>query len=301
MTSIVIAAHNEAAVLGRILDAVVGAAVDGEFDIVVAANGCTDDTAAVAAARPGVRVVELGVASKSAALNAGDAAALRFPRIYLDADIVFPAESVRRLAAAVSGPGAPLAAVPRRQLDVAGRPLAVRGFYAVNARLPAYRHALYGRGVIALSEAGRGRFERFPDLFADDLFLDSLFADEEKLELGAVASRIVTPRRTRDLVRRLARVRAGNAAMRAAGHASALNAGDDASGVAGAGGSVPVAVRPASRSSWLRDVVLPRPWLLPAGACYAGLVAVAELTARRNARHGTTWGRDESSREVAGE
>ena len=49
-------------------------------------------------------------------------------------------------------------------------------------------------------------------------------------------------------------------------------------------------------SSWLRDVVVPRPWLAPAGACYAALVLTAELRARREARGTVAWGRDESSR-----
>jgi hypothetical protein len=54
-------------------------------------------------------------------------------------------------------------------------------------------------------------------------------------------------------------------------------------------------VRRAARSSWLRDVVLPRPWLAPAGACYAAITLTAALLARRSSPTG--WGRDESSRE----
>ncbi len=54
-------------------------------------------------------------------------------------------------------------------------------------------------------------------------------------------------------------------------------------------------VRRARRTSWLFDVVLPRPWLIPAGACYAVLTLLAAGLARRSAtRYG--WGRDESSR-----
>jgi glycosyltransferase involved in cell wall biosynthesis len=274
MTSVVIAAHNEAAVIGRCLDALLADARPGEIDVTVAANGCTDDTVAVAAARPGVRVLKLDVASKPAALNAGDRAAVGFPRIYLDADIVLTTAAVRAVADALRGPQ-PRAAVPRRELDLTGRPLLVRGFYAVNRRLPVYRDGLFGRGAIALSAAGRARFTEFPDLMADDLFLDSQFAPAEKHEVGTVAARVATPRRTRDLVRRLVRVRAGNAALRA--------------------GPAPDGVRPAHRLSWLRDVVAPRPWLVPAGVCYAAIMTIAAVTARRAGATG--WRRDESSRE----
>lgn len=271
MVSVVIAAHNEAAVLGPCLDALLDSGVDG-LDVTVVANGCTDGTAAAARGRPGVRVLELPEASKPAALNAGDAAAVGFPRIYMDADIALSGEGVRRLAAAI-GPGVH-AAMPRRRLLLAGRPLPVRGYYAIHARLPVFATGLFGRGVIAISAAGRARFDRFPDVIADDLFLDSQFAPAEKRAVPEVEAWVATPTRTRDLVRRLVRVRAGNAALRAQGSG----------------------VRPAARLSWLRHVVLPRPWLAPAAVCYVAITVTAALLARRRT---TAWGRDESSRSSA--
>jgi hypothetical protein len=173
-----------------------------------------------------------------------------------------------------------LAAAPGRALDTSGRPLPVRAYYAINRRLPAFRDALYGRGAIVLSERGRARFDAFPALHADDLFLDSLFEVGEKREVTGATAKVATPRRTADLIRRLARVRAGNAAMRTAGMSGGTPAG--------------TAVRPSRRSSWLRDVVLRRPWLAPAGAFYAAITLIAE----RRSRGATDWGRDESSRTV---
>lgn len=269
MTSVVIAAHNEAAVIGDTLRALRSGAAPGSLDITVVANGCTDATAVVAGAVNGIRVVELAEASKPAALNAGDKVAVGFPRVYLDADIQIPAAA---LAAVTRALDTHLAAVPGRELDLTGRPLLVRAYYAIHSRLPVFTTGLFGRGVIALSEAGRARFDRFPEILADDLFLDAQFTLAEKCVVGEVTSHVATPLRTRDLVRRLVRVRAGNAALRAAG-----------------------GVRPAARMSWLRDVVLPRPWLAPAAVCYVGITLTAALLARRR-RAATTWGRDESSR-----
>ncbi|BCJ49712.1 hypothetical protein Asp14428_11870 [Actinoplanes sp. NBRC 14428] len=268
--SVVIASYNEEAVIGRCLDALLAGAGPGGLDITVVANGCTDGTAAVAAARPGVRVLERARPGKAAALNAGDAAARGFPRFYLDADIVVPPGGIAALAAALTTGGSPpLAVVPRRRLDLAGRPVPVRAFYAINGRLPAYDGALFGRGLIGVSAAGRARFAEFPDVIADDLFLDSQFAAAEKREVAAVEVAVGTPRRTRDLLRRLVRVRAGNAALRAGG---------------------PGQVRAAVRSSWLRDVVVPRPWLAPAAVCYVALTVGAALLARRRAGE-VGWGR----------
>jgi glycosyltransferase involved in cell wall biosynthesis len=279
VTSIVIAAHNEAAVIGQCLDALLNGAEPGEFDITVVANGCTDDTAA-AAARRGVRVIDLPTPGKSNALNAGDAAAVGFPRIYLDADIVVSAGDIRRVVAALDdrSSGA-LAAVPRRRVDQRGCPLFVRAFYSINTRLPAYQNALFGRGMIALTAAGRARFDAFPEFLADDLYLDSLFAATEKRQVDEVVTTVAAPRRTRDLVRRLARVRAGNATLRAQ---VVLPTG--------------LAVRKARRLSWLVDVVLPRPWLAPSAVCYVAIVFAASATARRPGRE-VSWGQDRSTRQ----
>jgi glycosyltransferase involved in cell wall biosynthesis len=289
MTSVVIAAHNEGAVLGRCLDALLSDAVPGELDVTVVANGCTDDTARVAAARSGVRVLDRREAGKVGALNAGDAVAEGFPRIYLDADIVLTTGAVRALAAALPADRLDarraMAAAPRRELELAGRPLMVRAYFAIHSRLPAFHGSLFGRGVVALSESGRARFGQFPVVIADDLFLDSLFGLDEKVQVDEVSAHVAAPRRTGDLVRRLVRVRRGNAALRAE---SALQP---------QGLSAPTHVRPADRLSWLRDVVLPRPWLGPAGVCYAGITLLADLLARRvPSNAGAVWERDESSR-----
>ncbi|BBH68022.1 hypothetical protein ACTI_47070 [Actinoplanes sp. OR16] len=274
--SVVIAAHNEAAVLGRCLDALLTDPEAPPLEITVVANGCSDTTTAVAASRKGVRVLDLPQPGKAGALNAGDEVTARFPRLYLDADIVLPHGSIRALAEALDD--TVQAVVPSRRLDVTGRPPLVKGYFAINSRLPAYRDALFGRGAIMVSAAGRARFEEFPGMVADDLFLDSLFTPEEKREVPAAVSTVSTPRRTGDLVRRLTRVRAGNAAMRAAA----------------ARGEAPSGVRGSVRSSWLRDVVLPRPWLAPAAACYVGLTVLAALRARRQGD--VAWGHDASSR-----
>jgi glycosyltransferase involved in cell wall biosynthesis len=286
VTSIVIAARNEAAVVGRCLDAVLAGAAPGEFDVTVVANGCTDATALVAAARAGVRVLDLPGPGKVAALNAGDAVAVGYPRIYLDADIVIPAAGVRALCDALAVPGgAPgagvLAVTARREVDVSRSSLLVRWYYAINSRLPVFQDALFGRGVIALSAEGRGRFDRFPDVVADDLFLDSLFTAAEKREVGSVSTRVAAPRRVRDLLRCSVRVRRGNASMRAA--------------LAAAGSSYG-AGRGAAWTSWLREVALRDPALIPAAACYGVITLTACVLARFPQRPGA-WGRDDSSRQ----
>lgn len=285
MISVVIAAHNEGDVIGRCLDSLLAGARPDEFEVIVVANGCLDRTAAIASERSAVRVIEVAEGNKSLALNVGDAAARGFPRIYLDADIIVTPRHLRVIGSALeSGQGGRdvLAAVPARKLEVSGRPILVRAYYAVSSRLPTYRDGLFGRGMIGLSERGRDRFKTFPNMIADDLFLDSLFGPEERCCLDTIATTVATPRRTRDLVRRLARVRRGNNGMR---NASSR-------------GEVATAVRPADRTSWFVDVVRTQPRLYPAAIAYVGITLFAELLSRRTPRRSDGWGQDRSARQM---
>ncbi|MFC7621380.1 glycosyltransferase [Microlunatus sp. GCM10028923] len=271
LISIIVAAHDEAAVIGSCLIAI-GAQRDAPpYEIIVAANGCSDATVEVARGHRGVTVLDLPQPGKTAALNAADRAAHGFRRVYLDADILLPPDYLAQLDRALPPQGPPRAAVPHRHLQLTGRPWPIRSYFAINQRLPAYHSGLFGRGVIALSGRGRTRFERFPDVIADDLFLDSIFDDSEKLRLDTTVE-VATPQRTGQLINRLSRVRRGNTDLRRAGS-------DD---------QLPVSVRPADRWAWLRDVVLPEPRLAPAGAVYAAVTVIAAVLARRAAA-GTAW------------
>lgn len=280
--SVVIAAHDEEHVIGRCLRSLLADAAPGELEVTVVANGCTDRTAEVAAARPGVRVVEIPEANKSRALNAGDRATTTFPRVYLDADLEASADMVRelcrRLRQGPDGGSPPLAVAPRRAVDTRGRPWPVRAYYAVNSRLPTFEGSLFGRGMFVLSAQGRARFGDFPDVVSDDMFVDAQFARGEKRQVDTVVMVVPAPLRTRDLTRRLVRVWAGARELR---------------GAAGAG-DVTGQVRDSDRWAWLRDVVVPEPRLLPAGVVYVLLTLGAGALAR--VRAGQVWERDESTR-----
>lgn len=271
MVSVIIAAHDEEAVIGGCLDALAAEPID--LQIVVSANGCSDHTAEVARAR-GAVVVERTEPGKPAALNAAERVAEGFPRVYLDADIVPPAGAIAALTRALDESSGILATMPVRRFDTTGRPWPVRAYYRINERLPVFRTGLFGRGLIVLSESGRARFGEFPEMTADDLFLDAQFAESEKAEVAGVEVAVEAPLTTRDLVNRLVRVRRGNAEMRAT-----------------AGGG---SVRESDRWSWLRDVVLRDLRLAPDAFAYVTITLLAGFRARRSASGG--WERDQSTR-----
>jgi glycosyltransferase involved in cell wall biosynthesis len=208
--SVVIPAHNEAAGIRRCLDALFDGVGRGELDVLVVCNGCSDDTAELAASsgHP-VRVIELEAASKAAALRAGDAAARAFPRLYLDADIVLRGAAARAVLQRLRD-GAP-AARPPITYDSHDSSAPVRSYYRARSRVPALLTALWGAGVYGLSEAGRARFGEFPDLIADDLWVDRQFGPGE-IEIVDCEPVVVTvPRCVRDLMLVLRRTYRGNA------------------------------------------------------------------------------------------
>ncbi|MER5487223.1 glycosyltransferase [Streptomyces sp. NPDC002812] len=287
MTSIVIPAHNEGRVIGRLLDALLDGTPASGPDIVVVCNGCTDDTAAVAAARgPRVRVVEIPTPSKHRALRVGDEHARGFPRLYVDADVVVGAADVRALADALAtGPGL-LAAAPGRDIPLTGCAWPVRAYYRVWQLLPAVREGLFGRGVIAVTEPGHARLAALPPLMADDLAASLAFAPGERRVVEAARVVVLPPRTWGDLIKR--RVRAATSSAELERFQASQASG-------------PAAPQPSARTGTgdLRALLRAQPRLLPGVAVFV----VAALAARRGSRKAirsgdfSTWLRDESSRQ----
>lgn len=275
--SVVIPAHDEERVIGRLLRGLAPAA--DEIDVVVVANGCGDRTAAVArGVDPRIRVVEIAEASKAAALDAGDRAATCFPRAYVDADIEVSAGTLLSLADLLDR-GPALVASPEPVLELDGVSGPVAAYYAI-WQLSAFRQDGHiGSGVYALSRAGRDRFRHFPRLIGDDRFVQGLFSPRERATVGDRVFTVHPPRTLRALVRRGARIAAGNRQLRAAGLA----------------GYEPS--RAESFGSLLRRVAS-RPNLWPAFLLYCAVqIRTGQLAEGRLAgEEPQLWTRDETSR-----
>jgi glycosyltransferase involved in cell wall biosynthesis len=274
--SVVIPAHNEQAVIGRCLRALRTGAPPGALDVVVVCNGCTDDTAEIARTA-GVRVVETPRPSKAEALNLGDAAVTAFPRFYVDADVVVRGDVLLHVADLLRTDGA-MAAAPRLAVDLTGVSWPVRSFYRLWMRQPFVGDSHVGSGVVGLNQAGRERFDRFPEIIADDLFLYTLFsADERRAARPGLEFTIFPARTVRAHLHRLVRVYAGNLQL------SRTETKPDTT----ANG----------RDGWVR-VVQQEPRRAVDIPCYVGMVAVAQLLAHRKLRRGDvrTWERDNTSR-----
>ncbi|AZP15867.1 glycosyltransferase [Streptomyces aquilus] len=281
MTSIVIPAHNEERVIGRLLDSLLDDPAEDRPDIVVVCNGCTDDTARIASERgPRVTVVEIPVPSKHAALRAGDEHALGFPRIYVDADVVLTGADVRALAEPLAdGASGVLATAPERHLPLAGCAWRVRAYYRVWQRLPAVREGLFGRGVIAVSKEGHARIAALPPLMADDLAASLAFTAEERRVVAGARVVVHPPRTWRDLIKRRIRAMVSTAQVeehRGPEEASARTSTAD-----------------------LKAMLRAEPTLITSVVVFAAAAVVARRQAQKaiRARDFDTWLRDDSSRQ----
>ncbi|KUM39442.1 hypothetical protein AR539_01900 [Arthrobacter sp. EPSL27] len=208
--SVIIPAHDEESVIARTLAPLAELAAAGQLEVIVACNGCSDNTAGVARGFAGVAVLELDQASKAAALNAGDAAASRWPRLYLDADVEASPAAVRSVFAALNS-GQVLAARPAARFELQDAHPLVRSYYRTRLRLPSARGGLWGGGAYGLSQEGRQRFGPFPALTADDLFVDRLFEPAEKAVLDVDPVVVRPPRTPGGQIAVLHRVYRGNA------------------------------------------------------------------------------------------
>lgn len=273
LTSLIIPAHNESSVISRCLRRICADARPDEFEIIVIANGCSDQTADTARSFDGVQVIELEEASKIAALNAGDAAATSWPRIYLDADIEISVDSLRALCDTLLS-GEYLAASPRFVLEDDDANWLVRSHNRIWRHLPQLQDSLAGRGAYGVSEQGHQRFDEFPDLTADDEFINTSFAAHEKIVIDTARSHVRSARTPSALFQRRTRAFSGVQEL------SRESEND----------------KPTNATGWL-DVVRERPQLIKDLPAYLGLTIAAKINARLRHRRGQSeWLRDESTR-----
>jgi glycosyltransferase involved in cell wall biosynthesis len=185
--AIVIPAHNESDVLPACLDDVIAQDFCGPLHIVVVANGCTDDTAALARRRNAaaqarghrLEVIELERPGKAAALNAGDARCPPGIRVFLDADVELSPNAIAAVAARLDPASGAHLCAPRLLVVPPRNPL-TRSYARLWGRLPYVSARVIGCGIYAVTREGRARWGAFPDIISDDKFVRLHFSADEQ-------------------------------------------------------------------------------------------------------------------------
>lgn len=191
--SVIIPASNEAALISNALAALlssrIGNGMSAPFpvEIVVVANGCTDDTASVAhsfakqARTRNWSLISLDIAEggKLNALNVGDENASHDNRVYLDADVVVGPGLLGALANVLDRPD-PVYASGMLRISRA-RSFVTRLYARFWSKLPFVSQGVPGCGLFAVNAAGRARWGRFPDIVSDDTFVRLQFSPPQRL------------------------------------------------------------------------------------------------------------------------
>ena len=208
MVSIVIPAHNEAGVISDCMALLVQPCESMSVEIIVVCNGCSDNTADIVRSFDQVICIETDIAYKTHALNLGDEAASYFPRFYLDADIRLNLEAIETIVSTMKENQA-LAAIPQGQMDFTESSWAVKSYYDIWLNLPYNRAGMMGAGVYVVSEEGRKRFDKFPHIHSDGLFIRSLFSEVELIGVRHAVSIVSAPTRSIGLIKIMTRSRMG--------------------------------------------------------------------------------------------
>ncbi|MFX0540194.1 glycosyltransferase [Roseovarius sp. S4756] len=189
--TVIIPAHDEAGYIAACLEAVFASQLDDvELQVIVVANGCSDETAKIARSHTGagrdLEVIETQTGGKLNALGLGDGAAGHGTRIYLDADVIVSPQLIMELTGALNG------AVPRyasgTPVVAPARSRITRNYARFWQNLPFVKQGVPGFGIFAVNEAGRGRWGDWPDIISDDTFVRLSFTPEERVRVPATYS-----------------------------------------------------------------------------------------------------------------
>jgi glycosyltransferase involved in cell wall biosynthesis len=208
--SVIIAAHNEGAVIEGTLRSVLNNKLDRPLQIIVVANGCKDDTAEKARRfGPDVEVIETPIGNKINAINLGDRAAKYFPRAFLDADCQLSENLLQRVADEFEDSSVRIVAPGVKYIYSGWNPF-LAGYYQLWKSLPHVKRNTMARGFYAIDAKLRERYTEFPALTADDKFIRNLTKPEERRVAEDCYTTVHLPDNFRDLLKVKTRWTFGN-------------------------------------------------------------------------------------------
>ena len=191
MLTIIIPACNEESVIADCLQSLQKQIFHSPVEIIVSANGCSDNTAAVcnsfhaSLTRQGYcfRVLETTAASKNEALNIADDHAKYSARLYLDADVKCSPDLIQQALPLLD------TTEPVYFSGTMSIPRCASFFSNAYGRIwltmPYIRDAVTGIGCYGVNAPGRKMWGKFPSLHSDDKFVRMLFSKEQRKKIPA--------------------------------------------------------------------------------------------------------------------
>ena len=212
MATVIVPAHNEEAVIENCLNSIINQA---EVDhIIVACNGCTDNTAALVREKfPTAHCLDIETPSKVNALNEAETYARKigvtFPIFYLDADTQISKDCVPTVNRFLESSDILLSA-PTPIIDTSHSSWLVKAYYRVWTDLPYIKEGVIATCSYIITEEGRKRFDVFPEVINDDGFMRCNFWNKEISNVPGAEIYIRAPRDIYSLIKIKTRARLGN-------------------------------------------------------------------------------------------
>jgi glycosyltransferase involved in cell wall biosynthesis len=212
MATIIVPAHNEASVIENCLNSLIN---QPEVDhIIVACNGCTDNTAEIVKANyPNAHCLDIKKPSKTNALNIAEKKAKElgtsFPIFYIDADTQLSENAISHITHEMSQNEIHLAA-PTPVIDTSKSSWLVKTYYNVWLSLPYIKEGVIATCSFIVSEKGRKRFGLFADVIGDDGFIRCHFHNKEIANINGAEIYIKAPKDIFSLIKIKTRARLGN-------------------------------------------------------------------------------------------
>lgn len=211
---VIIPAYNESGVILRLLKSLNDGFKSGHYNIVVACNGCKDNTVEIVENNfPDYICLDIEKGSKTNALNEAECLGLGYPRIYVDADVVISSDSVLEIIDDLSKTDIPLLIAPRANINCSDSDPFVRLFYAAWQKTTFFVDQGYGSGVYALNRAARRLFDIFPNVTSDDGFVRQLSSTMKVGVCESASSLVEAPRSIADLINIKVRIKAGKSEL----------------------------------------------------------------------------------------
>jgi glycosyltransferase involved in cell wall biosynthesis len=276
MPTVIVPAHNEATVIRACLDSLLKQ--KGVDRIIVACNGCTDDTAAIVQANyPQVTCLDIATPSKVNALNEAEQHVLSWPVFYIDADTKLSDNAVQLITAEMAK-GKLLLAAPEPAIDTSHSSWLVKQYYKVWLTLPYIREGVVATCSFVVSAEGRKRFTNFPNVINDDGFVRCQFSADERGNVEGTQVFITAPQNLQSLIKIKTRARLGNMQLAAS--------------------NLCTKAQEKPYSQILRDKLFSKNFI--AVSIYIAIASVIRLRAKQQFKHLSSyrWETDHSSRQL---
>jgi glycosyltransferase involved in cell wall biosynthesis len=211
MATLIIPAHNEASVIERCLDSLIQQ--KNVTRIIVACNGCTDNTAEIVNNNyghlPHLICLDIKKPSKTHALNEAEKHIIDFPVFYIDADTALSIDAIPTITQQMQDKPLHLTA-PTPIINTEQSSWLVKQYYKIWQSLPYIEAGVIATCSFIVSQQGRQRFDKFPDVINDDGYIRCQFKADEISNIAGSEIYIQAPKDIFSLIKIKTRARLGN-------------------------------------------------------------------------------------------